>query len=45
MELTLEELEKKDCRSYGGDNCALHQCMFSCVLEDAKKKVKQNDKK
>ncbi len=37
MELTLEQLEKETCSSYGGVNCVLHQCMFYCVLEKDKK--------
>jgi hypothetical protein len=36
---TKEELEKHTCKSFGGNNCILHQCMFECVLEQAKKEV------
>jgi hypothetical protein len=37
MKYTKEELDKYTCRSFGGNNCALHQCMFYCVLDKAKK--------
>ena len=41
MEYTLEELAKETCSSFGGNNCVLHQCMFGCVLEEAKKKARE----
>lgn len=41
--IKLEELEKMSCRQYGGNNCALHQCMFECQLKKKKKEIK--DKK
>lgn len=41
MELTLEQLEKETCSSYGGNNCVLHGCMFSCQLADAKARAKK----
>ena len=37
MEYKLEDLQNETCRSFGGNNCALHQCMFKCVLAEAKK--------
>ena len=40
-EYSLKELEKETCRSFGGNNCVLHGCMFYCVLEDAKKKARE----
>lgn len=42
---TLQELEKHTCKSYGGNNCILHQCMFGCVLEKAKQKLLNEEKK
>jgi len=39
----LKDLEKMDCRSFGGNNCVLHQCMFSCVLSDEIKKAKERE--
>jgi len=36
-QLTLDELKKETCQSYGGNNCVLHGCMFSCQLTDAMK--------
>jgi len=39
---TREELEKETCQSFGGNNCALHQCMFNCALAEAKKKLNLN---
>lgn len=34
-DLSLEELKKETCSSYGGNNCVMHQCMFGCVLQKA----------
>ncbi len=39
---TTEELSKETCRSFGGNNCVLHQCMFDCVLNEAKKRAAKN---
>ena len=39
MAYTIEQLEKESCSSFGGNNCVLHQCMYGCVLQDAKKKA------
>lgn len=36
--LTVKQLQKETCRSFGGNNCVLHQCMFGCVLQ---KEIKQ----
>lgn len=41
MNYTLEQLEKETCRSFGGSNCVLHQCMFFCALQEAKKKLSE----
>jgi hypothetical protein len=45
-EYTLEELKDETCQSFGGLNCIAHQCMFVCVLEQARHKArgKDNDK-
>ncbi len=44
MEYTIEELSKETCNSFGGNNCVLHQYMFGCVLEEAKKKARGETK-
>ncbi len=36
MEYSLKELNNDTCRSFGGNNCVLHQCMFNCRLIEAK---------
>ena len=41
---TVQELEKETCSSFGGSNCVLHQCMFGCVLHQAKQKAKEEQK-
>lgn len=33
---TLKELEQQSCSSFGGNNCAMHGCMFNCQLREAK---------
>lgn len=41
---TIQELEKQTCQSFGGINCVLHQCMYECVLEKAKKNTAKGGK-
>lgn len=45
MDYTLAELERKDCASFGGNNCVLHGCMFFCILEEAKKEARKRENK
>lgn len=42
---TKQELAKETCSSFGGGNCAMHQCMFFCVLEKAKQEAEDESKK
>jgi hypothetical protein len=42
--ISLEDLEKETCQSFGGINCVLHQCMFECVLNKAKERATNSDK-
>lgn len=44
MELTLEQLKKETCQSYGGNNCVLHGCMFECALQAAMRKLLSENK-
>ena len=41
---TVEELEKMSCRAYGGNNCALHVCMFECRRKANIDKLKGKEK-
>ncbi len=41
---TFSELEKMTCRSFGGNNCVLHGCMFECQLYIAKIKALMREK-
>lgn len=43
-EYTTKELEKETCSSFGGSNCVMHQCMFFCVLDAAKKRAIEKEK-
>jgi hypothetical protein len=36
---SLEYLKTQTCRSFGGNNCVLHGCMFDCQLKEAKKRA------
>jgi len=40
---TLKKLNEHTCRSYGGNNCVLHQCMFYCVLWKAKQEAAKRE--
>lgn len=42
--MTLAQLKATDCRSFGGNNCVLHGCMFYCVLYEAKKNALAKEK-
>lgn len=41
---TFSELEKMTCRSFGGNNCVLHGCMFECQLQMEKIKALMKEK-
>lgn len=43
--MTLAQLEEKTCANFGGSNCVLHGCMFTCALNDAIKAAAQNEGK
>ena len=40
MKYTTKQLKKETCRSFGGNNCVLHGCMFGCELEKARARAK-----
>lgn len=41
---TFSQLQKMTCRSFGGNNCVLHGCMFECQLYEAKIKAIMKEK-